>query len=98
MMKFLSIVTPHRTFYKISTAGFAALPQQRIFSYTLRHKWTRLIDFLSSRIALIAANMADESSWLCVHWDKVGRQTQSCGWVCHSRRPGFITPTKSRLA
>lgn len=39
-------------------------------SPTLRHKWTCLIDFLSSRIALIAANMADESSWLCVHWDK----------------------------
>lgn len=89
---------PRRTFYQISCVDFAALSQLRIFSCTLRHKWTRLIDFLSSRIALIAGNMADESSWLCVHWDKVGRQTGSCGWVCHSRGPGFITPTKSPLA
>lgn len=80
------------------TPPITALSQLRIFSSTLQHKWTPFIDFLSSRIALIAANMADESSWLCVHWDKVGRQTGSWGWSCHSRGPGFITQAKSPLA
>lgn len=76
---------------------FCSFDQKRIFSHTLKHKWTRLIDFLSSQIALIAANMADKSSWLCVLWDKVERQTGSWGCACHSRGPGFITPAKSPL-
>lgn len=49
--------------------GCLALSQWRIFSNTPRHKWTRLINFLSSLIALIAVNMADKSIWLCLRWE-----------------------------
>lgn len=77
--------------------GNSALSQQRIFSYTLRHKWTHLIDFLSSHIALIAVNMEDKSIWLCVYWESMGRQRGSSDWACHGRGASFITPNKSPL-
>lgn len=48
----LSVLPPHghlTHFMKSLVLVLQLCPQQRIFSHTPRHKWTRLIDFLSSR-------------------------------------------------